>query len=386
VGDVHWPELDGLRALAIALVVARHSLRPFISEDDYAAVAVWGGLDLTPLLMNGWVGVDLFFVLSGFLIGRQAFRNDGWGRFWFKRVARIVPAYWTCLAVVALGLTATGTWGQAGWDFAAHLVMVQDYTGSVFVPAFWSLGAEEKFYLLAPFIALAIVRVRPPWLQGIAILMLWLLPVVSRALVAGDVAATVAYGTYFPAYRSPFHLTCESLVLGFGIAWATVHLRAEVLRPWAREVVFWSGAMALLAWLAQVVLLGRIGWLTIVALPAAVGVGFGAMVLACVSGRGSYSRCLGWHGWKPLALGSFSLYLTHMMVIPPAMELGRILLDGGPASVTARWLAFLPGYLLLSALAAWALYAVVERPVLIWRDRMLRRRRPSAPKAIALVS
>ena len=153
VGGVHWPELDGLRALAIALVVARHSLRPFISEDDYAPVATWGAVDLTPFLMNGWVGVDLFFVLSGFLIGRQAFRNDGWGRFWFKRVTRIVPAYWTCLALVALVLTGARAWGQAGWDFAAHLVMLQDYTGSVFVPAFWSLGAEEKFYLLAPLLA-----------------------------------------------------------------------------------------------------------------------------------------------------------------------------------------------------------------------------------------
>ena len=159
VGGVHWPELDGLRALAIALVVARHSLRPFISEDDYTAVASWGGLDLTPFLMNGWVGVDLFFVLSGFLIGRQAFRNDGWGRFWFKRVTRIVPAYWTCLALVAIGLTGARAWGHAGWDFAAHLLMLQDYTGSVFVPAFWSLGAEEKFYLLAPLLALALVRV-----------------------------------------------------------------------------------------------------------------------------------------------------------------------------------------------------------------------------------
>ena len=383
VGGVHWPELDGLRALAIGLVVARHSLRPFISEDAYAPVAIWGGLDLTPLLMNGWVGVDLFFVLSGFLIGRQAFRNDGWGRFWFKRVTRIVPAYWTCLALVALGLTGAGAWGEAGWDFLAHMAMLQDYTGSVFVPAFWSLGAEEKFYLLAPFFVLGLVRLRSPWLQGGAILTLWLLPVTFRAVAARDVVAPVAYLSYFPSFRSPFHLTCESLVLGFGIAWATVHLRSEVLRPWARETAFWTGALALLAALVPVPLLGRIGVLTIVAMPAAVGLGFGAMVLACVSGRGSYSRCLSWTGWKPLALGSFSLYLTHMMVIPPAIALGRLLSDQGSASVTARWLAFLPWYVLLSALAAWALYSVVERPVLVWRDRVLHRGRSSSlPKAV----
>jgi peptidoglycan/LPS O-acetylase OafA/YrhL len=252
------------------------------------------------------------------------------------------------------------------------------------VPAFWSLGAEEKFYLLAPFIALALVRVRSPWLQGGAILTLWLLPVTARAVAARDVVAPLAYLAYFPAFRSPFHLTCESLVLGFGIAWATVHLRPEVLRPWAREAAFWIGALALLATLVPAALLGHIGRLTIVAMPAAVGLAFGAMVLACVSGPGSYSRCLSWRGWRPLALGSFSLYLTHMMVIPLAIALGLVLVGPGSVSLTVRWLAFLPAYLVLSALSAWALYSVVERPVLVWRDRVLHRGgTASVPKGLA---
>ena len=68
----HWADLDGLRAFAILLVLGRHSLRPFISEDAYSAVVTVGPIDVTPLVLNGWIGVDLFFVLSGFLIGRQA--------------------------------------------------------------------------------------------------------------------------------------------------------------------------------------------------------------------------------------------------------------------------------------------------------------------------
>jgi peptidoglycan/LPS O-acetylase OafA/YrhL len=63
-------DLDGLRALAILLVPGRHSLRPFISEDTFHPIVTVGSIDLTPLLLNGWIGVDLFFVLSGFLIGR----------------------------------------------------------------------------------------------------------------------------------------------------------------------------------------------------------------------------------------------------------------------------------------------------------------------------
>jgi peptidoglycan/LPS O-acetylase OafA/YrhL len=202
---------------------------------------------------------------------------------------------------------------------------------------------------------------------------------------ARDVVAPLAYLSYFPSFRSSFHLTCESLVLGFGIAWATVHLRREVLRPFAREAAFWSGALALLSVLVPAPLLGDISWATIVLMPASVGLAFGAMVLACVSGPGSYSRWLGWPGWKPLALGSFSLYLTHMMVIPVASAAGRVFLGDGQASVTSRWLAFLPWYLLFSVLSAWALYSAVERPVLLWRDRVLARGRTARMATVAAV-
>jgi hypothetical protein len=93
VDGVHWADLDGLRALAILLVLARHSLRPFVPDDAYQSVVTIGPIDLTPSFLNGWIGVDLFFVLSGFLIGCQAWRGDSLLRFWFKRVTRILPAY-----------------------------------------------------------------------------------------------------------------------------------------------------------------------------------------------------------------------------------------------------------------------------------------------------
>lgn len=377
VGGVHWPDLDGLRAFAILLVLARHSLRPFISEDTYQPVAALGPVDLTPLLLNGWTGVDLFFVLSGFLIGRQAWRRDGLARFWYRRVTRIVPAYWTCLAVVAVGITLSGAWPTAGADFAAHLLMLQDYTGAVFVPAFWSLGAEEKFYLAAPLIVSAVALLPSVRLQGAALALLWALPIALRAWTAADVSV-MSYGTYFPAFRSPFHLTCESLVLGFTIAWLSMHVRLQALGARARETIFWSGTALVLACLTPVVILGRITPATIIWPSAVIGIGFGALVLAVVAGPGSYSRCLGWTGWRPLATGAYTLYLTHMMVMPIASALGgRFAWTRG--SITQEWLSFLPWYLLLSVASAWLLHCFVERPVLQWRDRReaVRRTRPA---------
>ena len=200
---VHWADLDGLRALAILLVLGRHSLRPFISEDAYQPIVTIGSIDLTPLVLNGWIGVDLFFVLSGFLIGRQAWRGDSLLRFWFKRVTRILPAYWACLGVVAIGLTIAGAWPKSGADFLAHLVMLQDYTGSVFVPAFWSLGAEEKFYLLAPLLVFVLARGRGPAWQAGGLLALWLCPVMWRVAAAGSLTGVVTYADVLSAVSKP---------------------------------------------------------------------------------------------------------------------------------------------------------------------------------------
>jgi peptidoglycan/LPS O-acetylase OafA/YrhL len=368
----HWADLDGLRAFAILLVLGRHSLRPFISEDAYQTVVSVGPLDLTPFVLNGWSGVDLFFVLSGFLIGRQAWRGDTVRRFWFKRATRIMPAYLACLAVVAIGLTLAGGWPQSGGDFLAHVVMLQDYTGSVFVPSLWSLGAEEKFYLLAPLLVFILGWRRIRAWQGAALVGLWLLPLVWRAAAVSGLDGAISYEEYFLRYRSPFHLTCESLVLGLAIAWMSRQpWSSRIGRP-IREALFWSGVAGVMYWLVPSVILGTIDAGTIVMAPALIGLCFGAMVLAAVSGSGSYSVIAGRGIWRPLATGSYTLYLTHMMVLPVAAALAtRVTPLAADAPLAARWLAFLPWYVALSVLSAFLLHRYVERPVLLWRDRRL---------------
>src|SRR4029079_9140255 len=138
----------------------------------------------------------------------------------------------------------------------------------------------------------------------------------------------------------------------------------------SRELLFWGGSAAVLWWLLPTEILGRIDTSTIVVAPAVIGVGFGGMVLAVVSGSGSFSRCLGWSGWRPIATGSYTLYLTHMLAIPVAQVVSESFTPGS-TSLTVRWLAFLPWYLGVSVFAAFALHRLVERPVLNWRDRYL---------------
>lgn len=87
----HFPGLDTLKAAAILMVISRHA-RELLGGEFFGPI-------LKPIFNAGWIGVDLFFVLSGFLIGSQliqAVRRDGqvrFGRFYFKRSLRIIPGH-----------------------------------------------------------------------------------------------------------------------------------------------------------------------------------------------------------------------------------------------------------------------------------------------------
>ena len=135
-----------------------------------------------------------------------------------------------------------------------------------------------------------------------------------RVAAVGDLAGVTSYADYFPKYRSPFQ-SDVNLVLGFAIAWMSRQSwSSRISRPIRPSVLFWGGAAR------RAVLAGAVGdpdtidARTIVLAPALIGLCFGAMVLA-VSGSGSYSAIVGRAMWQPLATGSYTLYLTHMMVL-----------------------------------------------------------------------
>jgi peptidoglycan/LPS O-acetylase OafA/YrhL len=174
-------------------------------------------------------------------------------------------------------------------------------------------------------------------------------------------------------------------VLGFAIAWMSRQPWSSRIRRPARELLFWGGAAGVMYCLVSSVILLPIVARTIILAPALIGLCFGAMVLAAVSGSGSYSAIVGRPMWRPLATGSYTLYLTHMMVLSLAAAVAaRVIPLADGASLTARWMAFLPWYLAMTALSAYVLHRYVERPVLQWRDRCLQASpRESRPATIA---
>lgn len=161
----HLPELDGLRGIAILMVMSFHFL--WFAEGfglfriSPAPLPQW----LVALQYCGWAGVDLFFALSGFLITRiltHAKGRAGYFRnFYGRRILRIFPAYYTLLALWMLSrhwlpadVTATSDPTYPAWlsGYATNVLLTLQGWFCVPVPLrhLWSLAIEEQFYLLWP--------------------------------------------------------------------------------------------------------------------------------------------------------------------------------------------------------------------------------------------
>lgn len=147
------PGLDLLRSIAILWVMCFHSF-------------LVGGLgpDWSWLSRFGWMGVDLFFVLSGFLIGTAAFSVLAQGkalslrRFYWRRALRILPAYWAVLLLYELWPDFREAPGmEPPWKFLLFIVNLDiDYARNAAFSHAWSLCVEEHFYLFFPVLCLAL--------------------------------------------------------------------------------------------------------------------------------------------------------------------------------------------------------------------------------------
>jgi peptidoglycan/LPS O-acetylase OafA/YrhL len=151
----HLPYLDGVRAVAILLVFCVHL--PFVAGSPVSE-AFWTAAQS---LRTGYVGVELFFVLSGFLISRilLAERREigriAFSAFYINRALRIFPIYYLCVAVYAVVFTSNRD----------ELLSLITYTMNFYRPLHptqaalehtWSLSVEEQFYLVWPFVIAAI--------------------------------------------------------------------------------------------------------------------------------------------------------------------------------------------------------------------------------------
>ena len=354
------PGLDLLRSLAILLVVLYHmSLEP--------APEV-----LRIVEQCGWMGVDLFFVLSGFLIGSQLFRPylrqekpSLWG-FYLRRAFRVLPAFWVVLIVYVLvpGFRERPNLPDV-WRFLTFTQNLGLEAPAAFSHA-WSLCVEEHFYLFFPILVLWLMR-KPSLGKAIALaatvlvaglMVRWMIWAHDLGPIADDSnndrLFIVRYWgmIYFPTYARLDGLLVGVLLAGI-----------RVFRP-----AWWSYAIARrgLVFVVASILLGLAVWSCweIYSVSAVIwgfpliAFGFGLLVVAATGLR---VRVPGATVGATLA---YSTYLTHKAV----MHLDRVYLGN---LLSVNWFVSLAIYGLSSLIVASVLYLCLEGPFLRLRERII---------------
>jgi peptidoglycan/LPS O-acetylase OafA/YrhL len=356
--------LDILRSLAIGLVLVAHALSFF---------ARWTAFDLSSLYyVLGFLGVELFFALSGFLIGRilleSVLSERTWPslrRFYVRRWLRTLPPYYLVLAVLPL-LGRHFNWSS--------LVFLQNFSRKdlEFFPVSWSLSIEEWFYLLIPLVLLWAARSgrgKPATAFFTACLAIIAISLASRVLYVSLSDPTWDFGI-----RKKPPLRLDSLMVGVALAGVSIHLP----RIWARlaasrRTLFPMAALGLAAtggyqlWslyhahaVDTSVYARTVLFLVVSTLAGA--------VLVCLETSVSINVALARRKWTRVfhffSVTSYAAYLLHLELFelfsPLAARAGSV---GGTFAVAC---AAMGVTILLSA----GMYRWFEKPVLRFRDRL----------------
>jgi peptidoglycan/LPS O-acetylase OafA/YrhL len=344
------PQIDGVRGVAILLIVLTHYV-----------CNISGNKTVEAVLGLAWTGVDLFFVLSGYLIGGILIENreapNYYRVFYIRRALRILPLY---LMVLALFYTFR-TEGK-GWDFVFgngfqlwhYITFTQNFAvaatasyGSEAMAATWSLAIEEQFYLLLPFL---VRKLTPRRLIVCCVGMIALAPV-SRVLM-------------FAIHPHPL-LACyalapcrfDSLFLGVLIA---ALMRLDGFTAWVRARAGWlSVALAcLFAGMVTMHFKSPLGTKVVAIFGYTwIAMFYGAILLCAVAIDGRAARLFRVGFLQRMGLVAYGLYLIHWPMLGIVFALAgrdRPVFDWGLVYVAA----------LGTVVVAWVSYRWLELPAM----------------------
>jgi peptidoglycan/LPS O-acetylase OafA/YrhL len=342
--------LDGLRALAAFWVFLFHA---FNTHRVYGRWAV---------VKRGDLGVEIFFVLSGFLITTRLFalvdRPDlglaqRWGHFLLRRSARIFPLYYaTLLLLLAFGDALGFPVLPSAWPwFFAYAMNVLLFLRGGWVGAgghFWSLCVEEQFYLAFP--ALVLTRARR-----------WLAPLV---LVGGALAFVLRAFVFAPIEKGGFAFALPPLhldALGAGVATCLLAREGRVLGL-SRRGFGWLG-VASAAGFAVLIVAGPATPLTAAGLQTLISLATGALILALWrGGLGPVAAVLGSPPLAAFGRVTYGFYIVHAFVIA---YLWKLRVPWLPPVALLRGAIALAVSLVMAALS----YRLFERPILRFAHR-----------------
>lgn len=373
--DNRYASLHGLRVIAILSVIQFHVTWIFAGEQG-----IYFDRSLTGFSLSVFFGMDLFFILSGFLIGSILFHSidtagsTQLGRFYLRRIFRTFPSYYLVLTFLVFTTVLSD-------QQRAHLPYEYAYLTN-FLPLGrrdvvmfwgWSLGLEEQFYLVVPLFLFVLARLGT---DRARVFML-----VGLCLVAAGLRLSI-YLSHWPwtdlaLYSALYFRTMTRFdTLVWGILLALIH------RRWGKQITVWLVApfhralLALPALLCLWVLLfptvvggQNVQLLHVFAWGTLTGMMYLPTLILLLHGDGAIARWLSHPWFRSIATLGYGVYLVHIpivdgLIVPTAHAIGsrvpKAILWGGAFIVT----------IVCSLAVAYVLHVLVEKPFLRVRDRL----------------
>jgi peptidoglycan/LPS O-acetylase OafA/YrhL len=363
LGERYFRALDGVRAVSILLVLTWH-----------VNSTLWSWL-------SGWEGPSVFFVISGFLITTLCLREEdrdgsvSLRAFYIRRACRILPLYYVVFAfyiLIDIGLNRQGQRGPLLHVLPYYFSYMNDFAPNVdnFGTPFrlsWTLGVEEKFYLLWPLLGFVLLARR-----------------VRYRFVAASVLVLVTLIGYDPGTHYLFY---SQIMVGCLLALCLHHRPTfECLQPILRYS-WWTLAAVVVAH----VLMYRHAGIAQVAFGPAIALALGSLVVA----RPSWGRALASRAMIYIGKRSYAVYLVNLICLSACVEVAHRIApsvvfnsDNQPAR-SGDWaasLVLLVAVTATSLLLSELLHRTVERPLIargrIWSTQITGRK-PVAPPRLA---
>ena len=372
--DNRYPALHGLRVLAIVSVIQFHVTWIFFGEQGIGL-----DRDFVDSSLTIFFGMDLFFMLSGFLIGSillHSLESQGKQqirRFYLRRIFRTFPSYYVVLTVLAISTTLTVMQKENlkyEYLYATNFVWLNRPNVLMFWG--WSLALEEQFYLTVPLLFFLLYKLRSDRARLVVLSLIWLSALVIRLVIFyrhRPWADLVLYGTLY--FRT--HTRFDTLVAG--ILLAVVHRRygarisAWLTHPFHRALVAMP-SMACLWLLLRPTMFGdeNLQLVHVFAWGTLTTVMWFGFVLLLLYGDGVISRALSAPIFRRVATLGYGVYLIHIPICDHVIVPIAHRLHAHHTSLTLIWIGSVVALSLASLLGAYAMHVLIEKPSLRVRE------------------
>lgn len=391
------PLIDGIRAIAVMWVVIVHVFVIHLGIFPAEVAKIWARPPLS-WIVNSTQGVDLFFVISGFLIGSILFeemRKSGdlrIARFYVRRFMRLNPVYAVAMLLGIYfmhNLPHYPRWGKAQYAWA-NLLCINNFMPIVkqYMDWCWALAIEDQFYLLLPVFILLFIRFGKGRFRILVFLMVLSMTIRFAVIHLSGIGPPFRYATDLPSFRvfdvlydKPW-MRFGGLLAGVAGAYLKCYFLPQVRRFFARTPIITALSLVCLAFMAHIITTGA-GSVFFYRIPHLARELWWALhrdvfsmclmflILAAIYTPrlfgGWLYRFLSWKGFYPIAQLSFSIYLMHEMLFFWIFPKLGPRLAKHVGALEAMTIDIVVG-LAMTLLFAVTLYVTIERPCMRMRS------------------